>query len=835
MTTERDPSETAALLTTAVGAIGGSARPGQIAMAEAVARAVREHEHLMVQAGTGTGKSLGYLVPALQHAVATGRPVVVSTATLALQSQIVERDLPRLSRALAPALGRTPTWQLLKGRANYVCLNKVSGGYPVEDDTLFTFSDRSHGSQGPTGAAPAPPGGVGAEVVRARDWAGATATGDRDELVPGVSERAWRQVSVTAAECLGQRCPFVADCFSERARENARQVDLVVTNHALVSIDAFEGGRLLPEHELLVLDEAHELADRVTSVVSAELTPAMVTAAARRARRGGAGLAVGLEAAATQWEEALSALPEGRVRQGWDETATACLAQLRDTARELTSDLKDEQGAAPDPSRKLARAALLELHEVSTRLLAAPAAPEGDVVWVSRLRRPDGTVRTAAHVAPLSVAMRLRDKLFAERTVVLTSATLTVGGSFDPTAGAVGLVGDGAPSWRGLDVGSPFDHARQGILYVAKHLPAPGRDGAGQQTLDELVDLVRAAGGRALGLFSSRRAAETAAEYVRARVEHPVLCQGDDSMPALVRAFAEDARTCLFGTLSLWQGVDVPGPACQLVVMDRIPFPRPDDPLAAARQESVSRHGGNGFMAVAGTQAALLMAQGAGRLVRRTDDRGMVAVLDPRLATARYGSFLVKSLPPFWATTDRQAALAALRRIDATAGPVLPVAAPATAVPAPAAPTDGAPARSVAGGGHGDATASPHPDPDRGPGTSAGRDDAPGADDVVLFTVGAAPARDDDQDGVARDGGEPADALPGPGSRSGGDDLAEPDAVHAASAPPREWDQADDDELADALDAEIDLEILVEHFDRTPEEILARCRELGLVQPGNAS
>ncbi len=308
------------------------------------------------------------------------------------------------------------------------------------------------------------------------------------------------------------------------------------------------------------------------------------------------------------------------------------------------------------------------------RLASGQAGPQGpDVAWVSRVRRPDGASRTALHVAPLSVAGLLRQRLYDERTVVLTSATLALGGGFEAAAGSVGLTGEQAPPWQGLDVGSPFDYPRQGILYVARHLPAPGRDGVSGAALDELAALVEAAGGRTLGLFSSRRAAEAAAAELRERLDLPILCQGEDSTPTLVREFARDARTCLFGTLSLWQGVDVPGSACQLVVIDRIPFPRPDDPLASARQQAVARAGGNGFMSVAATHAALRLAQGVGRLVRSAGDRGVVAVLDSRLATARYGGFLRASLPPFWATDSREAVLEALRRIDAAAAAPLPV------------------------------------------------------------------------------------------------------------------------------------------------------------------
>ena len=252
----------------------------------------------------------------------------------------------------------------------------------------------------------------------------------------------------------------------------------------------------------------------------------------------------------------------------------------------------------------------------------------------------------------------MRDKLLTDKTVVFTSATLMLGGDFSAVATSLGLKptereapsrsGDVLP-WRGIDVGSPFDYGQQAILYVARHLPPPGRDGLGQAQLDEICELVDAAGGRTLGLFSSRRAAEAAAEAVRERLPHlTTLAQGDAQLPELAKQFVEDPHTCLFGTLSLWQGLDVPGETCQLVIIDRIPFPRPDDPLMSARQKAADQAGGNGFMQVAATHAALLLAQGSGRLIRTTTDRGVVAVLDPRLATARYGRFLRASLPPMW-------------------------------------------------------------------------------------------------------------------------------------------------------------------------------------------
>jgi ATP-dependent DNA helicase DinG len=661
-------------------------------MAEAVQESLTSGTHLLVQAGTGTGKSLGYLVPAGAHALSGERPVVVSTATLALQAQIVDRDLPRLSDALRPLIGRGLTWQLVKGRRNYLCRHKLAGGFP-DDDALFDAPSAVDATERGVGHPPAqrvsgPTSGaaasrLGREVVRLREWAQTTRTGDRDELVPGVSERAWRQVSVSAHECLGAaRCPMAAECHVELARGQAHHVDVVVSNHAFVAIDAFEGRQMLPEHDVLVVDEAHELADRVTSVITDELTAAGVEAAARMARRIGVADTSALDAAGVTLEGVLAGLPAGRLERGLPEGLLAAVGSLRAAARgvitaiaQVGSDAKSD-GKSPDAdgAKQVARAAVGEIFDVCERLADGAESTDGhDVVWVSRTPRMDGGERAGLHVAPLSVAGLIRERLFAERTVVMTSATLALGGSFESAAGAVGLFGEKAPAWRGLDVGSPFDYPRQGILYIARHLPAPGRDGTSEQALAELAELVTAAGGRTLGLFSSRRAAEAAADAMRERLAVPILCQGDDATPTLVRQFAADAPTCLFGTLSLWQGVDVPGSACQLVVIDRIPFPRPDDPLSSARSRAVAQAGGNGFMAVAAVHAALRLAQGAGRLVRTCDDRGVVAVLDQRLATARYGGFLRASLPPFWTSSDKARVLEALRRIDASAPPVRPV------------------------------------------------------------------------------------------------------------------------------------------------------------------
>ena len=719
------------LLAAAVAGIGGAERPGQVAMAEAVERSIRSGEHLAVQAGTGTGKSLAYLVPAVAHALASGSAVVVATATIALQRQLIDRDLPRLAATLAPLIGKEPDFAILKGRRNYLCLHRLKSGAPEDPrDVLF---DRATTSP------------VGQQVERLHDWAAETSTGDRDELVPGVDDRAWRQVSVSARECLGaQRCPFGRECYAELARATAGKASIVVTNHALLAIDALESFPVLPEHDVVIIDEAHDLVNRVTSAASGELSAAGVDTAARRVGRLLSADAAGrLREAGEAAARAFAESRDGRL-DFLDQDLSSALALVRDAAAGCATEIRssakqagEEEPAGQQAATRSALAGLDDLVGAADRILVSyvpDLTSRTDVVWMDRPVVEDPRRPATLRVAPLQVGALLADRLFRRQTVVLTSATLALGGSFEPLARQWGLprpgaepadpepadpepadpepadakpvdpqeahseaaepaaadpgqagprtadareTGTGDPgespdeapshglAWSGLDVGSPFDHPRSGILYVARHLPPPGRDGLPPAYLTELSELITAAGGRTLGLFSSMRAARQAALELRGTLSVPLFCQGDDATGQLIRQFAEDETSCLFGTLSLWQGVDVPGPALQLVVIDRIPFPRPDDPLASARQRVVAARGGNGFMAVAVSHAALLLAQGAGRLLRTMDDRGMVAILDPRLATARYGGFLRASLPPFWATTDPAVARDALRRLAA--------------------------------------------------------------------------------------------------------------------------------------------------------------------------
>jgi ATP-dependent DNA helicase DinG len=660
-TSEVTDSPVQTLLAAAVAAIGGTERSGQTVMAQAVWDAVADGTHLAVQAGTGTGKSLAYLVPALQLAADKRGPVVVSTATIALQRQLVDRDLPRLAAALHESLGRSPEFAILKGRNNYLCLNKLRNGPEDEQDSLF---DDSPGSA------------LGAHVKRLHAWAASTTSGDRDELVPGVPDQAWRQVAVTARECLGAgRCPFGIQCYSERARRMAAEADVIVTNHALLAIDTLGEGGILPEHRVVIVDEAHELVDRVTSVASGELSAYTIDFAVRRTGRLADEGETGRLAEAGHALTPLMATITGGRMDHLDQGLGATLAALRDAANACAVQVRKLAGSKDedaDPAEvSAAQTALVSLEEiglVADRMIKTfdqPIAQREEVVWLDRPDDWSDSTRPASlHVAPLEVGEALAEHLFAERTVVLTSATLTLGGSFAPLARQWGL--DAAAigtEWTGMDVGSPFAHGRSGILYIAKHLPPPTRDGLPPEQMDELWELIKAAGGRTLGLFSSMRGAKAAAAAMRDCLPYPVLCQGDDSTMQLVKEFAADEPTCLFGTLSLWQGVDVPGPSLRLVVIDRIPFPRPDDPLASARTRAADARGGSGFMEVSANHAALLLAQGAGRLLRSMDDRGVVAVLDPRLVTKRYGEYLRATLPPFWQTTDPKVVRAALERL----------------------------------------------------------------------------------------------------------------------------------------------------------------------------
>lgn len=646
------------LLDIAVSAIGGTSRPGQIEMAEAVSVALNERKHLLVQAGTGTGKSLAYLIPAILRE----KTVLIATATLALQRQLVERDLPRIIPFLAKALGRDISYGVYKGKGNYICLQKMNTTLPDPDSDMLIEV-----------------GTLSADAKKLRQWVESPgSTGDRDDA-PTVDRRVWLAHSVSGRECVGADiCVYSDKCFSELAKLKANESDIVVTNHALLAIEIVDKHPILPERDAIILDEGHEFIDRTTQAVAEEITPNMANRAALLARRHLPGKhADQLTDACTNFAEVVL---DFQIRsQAGEEYSGNRLAELpsdlfqaislvRDTATDYLSALSSDNEISDldlMAERARVKGAVTEISTTYSKLIKAN---EKDVMWFD-------SNTPALRLAPLSVSDVLQRNMFNETPVVITSATLTVGGSFETTAAGLGLFRgkendeQSESDFNTLDVGSPFDFASQGMLYLPKHLPEPGRGGISEETIEELADLVIAAGGRTLALFSSWRAVEAASENLRLRLQaHPdiklLIQRKGDAVGPLVEKFSVNTKSVLLGTISLWQGVDVPGESCSLVVIDRIPFPRPDDPIVSARAARVDELGGNGFMSVSVPKAALLLAQGAGRLIRSTTDRGVVAILDSRITTRRYGSVLLESMPDFWRTHEKTVVLESLSRLD---------------------------------------------------------------------------------------------------------------------------------------------------------------------------
>ncbi len=648
-------------LDAAVAAIGGKPRDGQIAMAEAVANALSDRHHLLVQAGTGTGKSLAYLVPALVH----GKKVLVATATLALQRQLVERDLPKIKPALEKELGRELTFAVYKGVGNYLCLQKMNGtADDPEQEALLEI------------------GSLEKEAKRLRDWAERPgSSGDKDDA-PEVDRRVWFANSVSGRECIGKDdCAFGSRCFSANAKAKAQTADVVVTNHTLLAIEIVDSHPILPERDAIILDEAHEFMDRTTQAVTEELTAGRVERAAAMAKKHMPGkLTDSLKKAADKFAEAIADYADD-VRS--DPTKAGRLPDVPGQLEAPIRGLKDATSAVVASIN--ADSAIMDNDAMAERARVKGAVNEIQTICAKMLKPGAHQVMwfepnfSTLYLAPLSVSGVLQKKLLTQSPVIATSATLTIGKSFDAIAKSIGFVVGGneddieegeidPANVQMLDVGSPFDFANQGMLYLPKHLPEPGRDGPSKEVLTELGELIDAAGGRTLALFSSWRGVEMADEHLRkvlAELDIPIITQKrGDSVGSLVERFASLPRSILLGTISLWQGIDVPGPSCTLVAIDRIPFPRPDEPVMAARAAEADEAGGSGFRQVSLPRAALLLAQGTGRLIRSVDDRGVVAILDSRIVSKSYGSTLLNSMPPFWRTSDGVVVRNSLKTLD---------------------------------------------------------------------------------------------------------------------------------------------------------------------------
>lgn len=613
---------------------GGEPRHGQQAMAAAVADAIDRGHHLLVQAGTGTGKTLAYLVPA----VLSGRKTVVATATRALQEQLVGRDLPLLAASLAEPF----SFAMLKGRSNYLCRAALADAVGSADrtDLLGATIDRDL-------------------VSTVAAWSVDTPTGDRAHLPVALGDAEWAQLSVGPGECPGaHRCPHGPTCFAEDARRAAADSDVIVVNTHLYGLHVASGGAVLPAHEVVVFDEAHALAEVAADTLGLVMGPGRLANLARGVRAvftRDHPCALGLDGAAARLEAVLEPLVGDRVEPASGDLASVLLGCAEDAAKALGAGR--ELDAAGDAIARKERLVQLATGVVGDlRLLGELGL--GQVAWVER-----AGAKPVLRVAPVDVGEELPARLFAHVTAVLTSATLAVGDSFEPAAVRLGLdrshaAGPNAaedrtgPSWLGVDVGSPFDHERQALLYCASHLPDPRAPGYEQAMLVELTELVTAAGGRTLGLFTSKRAMAVAAAHLQEHLDVEVLVQDQLPRPLLQRRFLEDETSVLVATMGFWQGFDAPGATCSLVAIDRLPFARPDDPLADARREAATRAKRNAFAAVDLPDAATLLAQGAGRLIRTADDQGVVAVLDRRLATASYRWTLVRSLPPMRRTKD---------------------------------------------------------------------------------------------------------------------------------------------------------------------------------------
>jgi ATP-dependent DNA helicase DinG len=593
-------------------------------MAQAVAAAIDQRRHLIVQAGTGTGKSLAYLVPA----ITLGQRVVVSTATKALQDQLATRDLPRL----AEALEHHPfEFAVLKGRSNYACrqrIDEIAGG----DEQMVLDGGGASVRAGP----------LGREVRRLVLWAQqATTTGDRADLSFEPSETAWAQVSVGARDCPGaHRCPSGPVCFAEAARERAGVADVIVVNTHLYSTALAAGADILPAHDVVVFDEAHELEDIASSAFGFDVGPGRLVVLARATRPLLADPApsVAVEQAAEVLKQVIAPYLGAALPRPLDEPDQERLTTVRERVSALQSGIRRAMKDEDDRSRHL-RAQQSMTHLIND-LDAVLNLDDDDVAWV------EGTsYNPLLRVAPIDIGAALQDSLWSKPegpTAIMTSATIA------PRLGE--RLGMTPGSYDQLDVGSPYAYDEQALLYCPLHLPDPRDPGFEAAMHEELRALMEAGAGRTLALFTSWRSMKSAADALRDRAPWTILTQSDLPKPALIARFAGDEHSCLFATMGFWQGVDVPGTALSIVTIDRLPFPRPDDPLLQARRAKLGRQA---FEMIDVPRAATLLAQGVGRLIRTRSDRGVVAVLDTRLAKARYRWSLINSLPPMHRTRHR--------------------------------------------------------------------------------------------------------------------------------------------------------------------------------------
>ena len=605
-------------------------RPGQKEMAHAVEEALHEGKHLIVQAGTGTGKTIAYLVPA----IVAGKRTVVTTATKALQDQLAHKDLPFLVQHLSEYVNRDITFAVLKGRSNYVCrqrLAELNGetekkNRKADSPTLLEVDEMSQS--------------VRREIDLISEWTKTTKSGDMADISWSPSDRALRAVSVGSDECPGaRRCPVGGTCFSELARFKASEADIVVVNTHLYGLHVASGGQLLPEHEVLIVDEAHGLEDIMSDTVGVSIHAGNFNFFAGVVKRIIADPKVisDIVNIGTMLDEVLSPIHNQRISAPLPLEVTAVLAEGRRIVARILDILRTIETKDDDSNQRKLRAQTL-----ATRLAdTVDVALKTDDTYVPYV---SGTVdHPKLDIAPLDVGPVLDAGVWQKTTAILTSATVP-----SKMADRIGLP---VSKTQLCNVESPFDYQSNAVLYCSKHLPNPNSPEFTKLMHEELFHLISAAGGRTLALFTSYRALDAAVDAMRKRLPNTILSQREYQKNQLVKLFSEDESSCLFATSGFFQGIDIPGRTLSLVTLDRIPFPRPDDPLLSARRDAI---GDRAFREIDLPRAATLLAQATGRLIRNATDRGVVAVFDPRLGNAGYRRDILGSMPPMRKSVDRQ-------------------------------------------------------------------------------------------------------------------------------------------------------------------------------------
>ncbi len=641
LTETNNVAASALLEAVTLGLPAGEERPGQRQMAAAIATAISSERHLVVAAGTGTGKTLAYLVPVIEAGVTT----VVVTATMALQDQLAGKDLPAVAATYAEMGGGDLDYAVLKGRSNYICQQRIAELSESAAPAAKTAAPQSLDLQ-----LNAPLGPVAtAEVHRLTEWAQSSLTGELAELDWSPSDQVWRAVSVGSDECPGaERCPKGEICFAERARHRASASDIIVVNTHLYGMHIRSGGALLPPHEVVIFDEAHVLEDVISDTIGVDLAPGRFLALA-----GVVGTVLAdqvllkrLTDSADTLKLAFGELAGQRLTSGLPESIRDPLAETRVLLGRISEVLISLAPGIETIAQKLLRAQTM-LARIVESVDVALGNLNGSVAFISG--RPESP---RLEIAPLDVGPALAEQVWGQRTAILTSATI-------PAAleRRLGLPADSTDS---LQVDSPFDYPNNSLLYCALHLPDPRDPGYRAGVQAELIELITAAGGRTLALFTSWAAMTEAADAVRTKIPFKVLTQRDLPKPALITEFMADESTCLFATAGFFQGVDIPGRSLSLVTIDRLPFPRPDDPLLSARRDLL---GPAAFAQIDLPRASMMLAQAAGRLIRTANDKGVVAVFDKRLGTARYRWEIISALPPMRRTRERSDAVDFLRLI----------------------------------------------------------------------------------------------------------------------------------------------------------------------------